>query len=143
MKTIMPKQLKNEDRKWYLVDATWLTLWRLSTKIANLVSGKTKVTFSPHLDNWDYVVVINAEKISVTGKKLSDKIYYSHTGFMWGLKEISLEKLLVKKPTEALRKSVNGMLPKNKLRKWMMARLKLVQGAEHTFGAQQPQKIDL
>lgn len=143
MKTIMPKQLKNEDRKWYLVDATWLTLWRLSTKIANLVSGKTKVTFSPHLDNWDYVVVINAEKISVTGKKLSDKIYYSHTGFMWGLKEISLEKLLFKKPTEALRKSVNGMLPKNKLRKWMMARLKLVQGAEHTFGAQQPQKIDL
>lgn len=143
MKTIMPKQLKNEDRKWYLVDATWLTLWRLSTKIANLVSGKTKVTFSPHLDNWDYVVVINADKISVTGKKLSDKIYYSHTGYLGGLKEISLEKLLVKKPTEALRKSVNGMLPKNKLRKWMMARLKLVQGAEHTFGAQQPQKIDL
>ncbi len=143
MKTIMPKQLKNEDRKWYLVDATWLTLWRLSTKIANLISGKTKVTFSPHLDNWDYVVVVNADKISVTGNKLENKVYYSHTGFMWGLKEITLEKLLVKKPTEALKKSVNGMLPKNKLRKLMMARLKLVQGAEHTYGAQQPQKIDL
>jgi len=139
----MPKQLKNEDRKWYLVDATWLTLWRLSTKIANLISGKTKVTFSPHLDNWDYVVVVNADKISVTGNKLENKVYYSHTGFMWGLKEITLEKLLVKKPTEALKKSVNGMLPKNKLRKLMMARLKLVQGAEHTYGAQQPQKIDL
>ena len=143
MKTIMPKQLKNEDRKWYLVDATWLTLWRLSTKIANLISGKTKVTFSPHLDNWDYVVVVNADKISVTGNKLENKVYYSHTGFMWGLKEITLEKLLVKKPTEDLKKSVNGMLPKNKLRKLMMARLKLVQGAEHTYGAQQPQKIDL
>ena len=143
MKTIMPKQLKNEDRKWYLVDATWLTLWRLSTKIANLLSGKNKVTFSPHLDNWDYVVVVNADKISVTWNKLEGKIYYSHTGFMWGLKEITLEKLLVKKPTEALKKSVNGMLPKNKLRKLMMARLKLVQGAEHTYGAQQPQKIDL
>ena len=97
MKTIMPKQLKNEDRKWYLVDATWLTLCRLSTKIANLLSGKNKVTFSPHLDNWDYVVVVNADKISVTWNKLEGKIYYSHTGFLWGLKEISLGKLLVKK----------------------------------------------
>lgn len=143
MKTIMPKQLKNDERKWYSVDATWLTLWRLSTRIANLISGKNKVTFSPHLDNGDYVVVLNADKISVTWNKLENKIYYSHTGYLGWLKEISLEKLLVKKPTEALRKSVNGMLPKNKLRKWMMARLKLVQGWEHTFGAQQPQKIDL
>ncbi|MDP5039215.1 MAG: 50S ribosomal protein L13 [Candidatus Gracilibacteria bacterium] len=143
MKTIMPKQLKNDERKWYSVDATGLTLGRLSTRIANLISGKNKVTFSPHLDNGDYVVVLNADKISVTGNKLENKIYYSHTGYLGGLKEISLEKLLVKKPTEALRKSVNGMLPKNKLRKGMMARLKLVQGGEHTFGAQQPQKIDL
>lgn len=143
MKTIMPTQLKNDHRKWYLVDANGQTLGRLSTKIANILRGKNKVSFSPHMDNGDYIVVINADKIAVTGNKLEDKIYYSHSGFLGGIKEISLGKLLVKKPTEALRKSVSGMLPKNKLRKDMLARLKLVNGAEHIYKAQQPEQITL
>jgi len=133
MKTIMPKQLKNEERKWFVVDAQGQTLGRLSTQIATILKGKNKVSFAPHLDNGDYVVVVNAEKIVVTGKKLTDKIYYRHTGFLGGIRQTSLEKLLNKKPTEVLKKSISGMLPKNKLRKDMIARLKLVVGAEHTF----------
>lgn len=143
MKTIMPKPLKNEDRKWYVVDAKWKTLWRLSSEIAKILKWKNKADFSPHLDNWDYVIVLNSDKFNVSGKKLSDKIYYSHTGYLWGLKEISLEKMLVKKPTEALKKSVNWMLPKNKLRSNMLQRLKLVTWDEHGFNAQQPEQINL
>lgn len=143
MKTIMPTQLKNEERKWYIVDAKWQNLWRLSTKIATILRWKWKVSFSPHIDNWDYVVVINAEKITVTWNKLKDKIYYKHSWFLWGLKRTPLEKLLIKKPTEILRKSVYWMLPKNKLRKNMIARLKLCIGSEHKYLAQKPEKIIL
>lgn len=143
MKTIMPTQLNNNDRKWYLVDAQDKTLWRLSTEIANLLRGKKKATFSPHMDNWDYVVVINAEKISVTWKKIDDKTYYSHSGFLGWIKEITLGKLLIKKPTEALRKAISWMLPKNKLRKDMLSRLKLVAWTEHIYKAQQPEQITL
>jgi len=126
-----------------VVDAQGQTLGRLSTQIATILKGKNKVSFAPHLDNGDYVVVVNAEKIVVTGKKLTDKIYYRHTGFLGGIRQTSLEKLLNKKPTEVLKKSISGMLPKNKLRKDMIARLKLVVGAEHTFWAQKPEKISL
>lgn len=143
MKTIMPTQLKNEERKWYLVDANWLTLWRMASEIAKILKWKTKTSFSPHIDNWDYVVVINSDKFIVTWNKLEDKIYYSHSWFMWWIKEISLEKLLIKKPTEALKKSIYWMLPKNKLRNGMMIRLKLVAWNEHNFSAQQPEKITL
>ena len=143
MKTLMPKQLGNDARKWYVVDAEGQTLGRLSTQIATILKGKNKVSYAPHVDNWDYVVVINSEKIVVTGKKLEDKIYYRHTGFLWGIKEISLGKLLDKKPSEALNKAVSGMLPKNRLRKDMLARLKLVVGSEHGFKAQQPETITL
>ncbi|MDD5769625.1 MAG: 50S ribosomal protein L13 [Candidatus Gracilibacteria bacterium] len=143
MKTLMPTQLKNEERKWYIVDAEGQTLGRLATQLAVILKGKNKPSFSPHLDNGDYIVVINSEKISVTGNKLEGKIYYRHTGFLGGLKEITLGKLLEKKPSEALKKAVSGMLPKNKLRSGMLERLKLVVGQEHTYQAQQPEKITL
>lgn len=143
MKTLMPKQLGNDARKWYVVDAEGQTLGRLSTQIATILKGKNKVSYAPHVDNWDYVIVLNSDKFVVTGKKLEDKIYYRHTGFMWGIKQISLGKLLDKKPTEALSKAVSGMLPKNKLRTDMLSRLKLVVGNEHGFKAQKPETLTL
>lgn len=143
MKTLMPKQLQNDERKWFVVDAQGQTLGRLSTQIATILKGKNKVSYAPHVDNWDYVIVINSDKIAVSWNKLEDKIYYRHTGFLWGIKEISLWRLLEKKPTEALRKAVSWMLPKNKLRKHMISRLKLVVGQEHGFKAQKPETITL
>lgn len=143
MKTIMPTQIKGNERKWYIVDANGQTLGRLATKIAVILKGKNKPSFAPHVDNWDYVVVINADKFNVTWKKLEDKMYYSHTGYLWGLKEISLQDLLQKKPLKAIEFAVSGMLPKNKLRSEMISRLKLFTWAEHTFGAQKPETIKL
>ena len=143
MKTIMPTQIKGNDRKWFIVDAEGQTLGRMATQIATILKGKNKPTFAPHVDNGDYVIVINADKFKVTGKKMSDKIYYRHTGFLWGLKEISLEDLLEKKPLKAIEFAVSGMLPKNKLRKQMISRLKLFTGTEHTFSAQKPEVIKL
>lgn len=141
MKTITPTQLKGDERKWYIIDAEWETLGKLAVKIAVILKGKNKVSFAPHLDNGDYVIVTNCDKFKVTWKKLSDKIYYSHTGYLGGLKEISLENLLVKKPIKALEIAINGMLPKNKLRKWMLSRLKLFTWDEHTYVAQKPELI--
>ncbi len=143
MKTITAKQLTNEERKWYVIDAQGQNLWRLSVKIATILKGKNKVSFTPHIDNGDYVIVLNAWKIEVTWNKLEAKTYYSHSHYMWGIKEISLSKLLVKKPTEALKKSVSWMLPKNKLRRKMLDRLKLVEWAENLYSAQQPELITL
>jgi len=139
----MPKQIDAASRKWYIVDAKGQTLWKIATKLAVILKGKHKVNFAPHVDNGDYVIVINADKFKVTGKKMSDKIYYRHTGYLWGLKEITLEKLLSKKPTRALELAVKGMLPKNKLRKSMLSRLKLFSGTEHKYNAQQPEEIKL
>ena len=141
MKTITPSQLKGDERKWYVIDAKWQTLGRLATQIATILKGKNKVSFIPHLDNGDYVVVTNCDKFKVTWKKLTDKIYYRHTGYLGGLKEISLEDLLTKKPTKALELAVSGMLPKNKLRSGMLSRLKLFTWDEHTFIAQKPELI--
>ncbi len=141
MKTITPTQLKGDERKWYIIDANWETLGRLATKIAVILKGKNKVSFAPHLDNGDYIVVTNCDKFKATWKKLTDKMYYTHTGYLGGLKEISLENLLIKKPTKALEFAVNGMLPKNKLRKWMLSRLKLFTWDEHTYVAQKPELI--
>lgn len=143
MKTIMPKQIKGNERKWYVVDAEGQTLGRLATRLATILKGKNKVDFAPHVDNWDYVIVLNADKFIVTGKKLTDKIYYRHTGYLGGLKETPLEDMLVKKPLKALEFAVSGMLPKNKLRKDMISRLKWFTGTEHTFGAQKPTTIKL
>jgi large subunit ribosomal protein L13 len=124
MKTIMPKQIKGDERKWYVIDAKGQTLGRLATQLAVILKGKNKVDFAPHVDNGDYVIVLNADKFAVTGKKLTDKIYYRHTGYLGGLKETPLEDMLVKKPLKALELAVSGMLPKNKLRKDMISRLK-------------------
>jgi len=107
MKTITPKQIKWENRKWYVIDAKDQTLGRLATKISVILKWKNKVDFAPHLDNWDYVIVLNCDKFNVTWKKLEDKIYYRHTGFLWGLKDISLWKLLQKKPARPLELAIN------------------------------------
>jgi len=143
MKTITPKQIAATDRKWYVVDATGLTLGRLATKIATVIRGKDKVDFAPHVDNGDYVIVINCDKFAVTGNKMEDKMYHRHTGYLGGLVSTPLGKLLVKKPGKPLEAAVSGMLPKNKLRKNMMMRLKLFAGAEHTYVAQKPEELKI
>lgn len=141
MKTISPKQVKGNERKWYVIDAKGETLGRLATKISVILMGKNKPSYAPFLDNGDYVIVLNCDKFSVTGKKMSDKMYYRHSGFLWGLKESNLETLLEKKPTKALELAISGMLPKNKLRPGMLSRLKLFTWEEHTFVAQKPELI--
>lgn len=141
MKTLHSKPLTTIERKWYVVDATGMTLGRLATKIASVLQGKHKPTFSNHIDTGDYVIVLNADKFSVTGKKLSDKIYYTHSGWMGGISEINLEDKLKKDPTSALKIAVDGMIPRNKLRKERMMRLKLFVGTEHTHTAQNPQPL--
>ena len=129
-------------RKWHLIDAEGKTLGRLSTEIAKLLRGKHKVTFTPHVDGGDYVVIINAEKIEVTGKKRDNKVYRHHTGYIGNLKEINFKKLQEKNPEEIIRLSVRGMLPKNKLRAPMMKRLRIFAGSEHIHQAQNVEKYE-
>lgn len=142
MKTEVAK-IENVKRDWYLVDAQEQVLGRLASQIANILRGKNKVIFTPSVDTGDFVVVVNAEKISLTGRKLADKTYYSHSGFPGGLKEITAGKLLEKKPEELIRKAVKGMLPKNKLSRHMIKKLKIYTGASHPHDAQQPKKLEL
>jgi large subunit ribosomal protein L13 len=130
-------------RNWYLVDATDKTLGRLSTEIARRLRGKHKPEYTPHVDTGDYIVVINAEKVRVTGNKLSDKMYHHHTGYIGNLKSISLEKLLGKAPERVIEHSVKGMLPKNPLGRAMFKKLRVFAGAEHTHQAQQPQPLEI
>lgn len=130
-------------RKWHLIDAEGKTLGRLSTEIAKLLRGKHKVTFTPHVDGGDYVVVINADKIEVTGKKRDNKVYRHHTGYIGNLKEINFKKLQEKNPEEIIRLSVRGMLPKNKLRAPMMKRLRVFAGPEHTHQAQKVETYNI
>lgn len=138
MKTFIPK--KGEiDRKWWLIDADGKVLGRLATKIAVLLRGKNKPEFVNFLDGGDFVVVINAEKVKVTGKKLEQKKYYSHSGYPGGLKEKTLKELLGKKPEEVIRKAVWGMIPKNKLGRAVYKKLKVYRGPHHPHEAQQPQ----
>ncbi|MBS5788728.1 50S ribosomal protein L13 [Clostridioides mangenotii] len=129
-------------RKWYLVDAEGKTLGRMATEIATLLRGKHKPTFTPHVDGGDFVVVINADKVVLTGKKLDQKLYRYHTGYVGGLKEITYKHMMETKPEEVVAHAVSGMLPKNKLRSRMMTRLRVFAGAEHTHGAQNPEVID-
>ena len=142
MKTFM---LRKEDvqRDWYVVDATGKTLGRLASEIAKILMGKHKPTYTPHVDNGDFVVVVNAEKIFVTGKKLDKKIYYKHTGYMGHLKETTLKEMLQKKPEEVIKLAVRGMLPKNKLRKRRMKRLKIFVWSEHKFKHLPLEKIEI
>ena len=142
MKTFMQRK-EDVQREWYLVDATGKTLGRLASEIAKILMGKHKPTYTPHVDGGDFVVVVNAEKIHATGKKLNQKIYYRHTGYPGGLKEITLREMLQKKPEEVIRLAVRGMLPKNKLRDRRMKRLKVYAGPEHPHKAQNPKPLEL
>ncbi len=142
MKTYVPK--KTEIKKnWYLVDAEGKILGRLASKIAQVLSGKNKPIYTPFLDTGDFVVVINAKKVKVTGNKEKKKIYYHYSGYPGGMKEIVYEKLLQKKPAVIIQKAVKGMLPKSKLGRKMIKKLKIYAGTEHRHQAQNPQKIDL
>jgi large subunit ribosomal protein L13 len=131
------------NRKWYVIDASEAPLGRVATRVATLLTGKGKPMFTHHIDTGDYVVVINAKDIVVTGNKLRTKMYYRHSHFPGGLKEATLEEKLIKDPTHALEHAVRGMLPVNKLRDARLARLKVYAGAEHKHGPQQPEVISL
>jgi large subunit ribosomal protein L13 len=131
------------ERDWYVVDAEGQTLGRLATEIAHRLRGKHKPTYTPHVDTGDYIVVINAEKIRVTGRKLSDKIYYHHTGYIGNLKQVPLGKLLQEHPERVIEKAVKGMLPKNSLGRDMFRKLKVFAGPEHQHAAQQPKVLEL
>jgi large subunit ribosomal protein L13 len=142
MKTFSAKS-DEVDRKWYLIDATGKTLGRLAADIASRLRGKHKVEYTPHVDTGDYIVVINAEKIRVTGNKLQDKKYYRYTGYIGNLKSISLEKLLKEKPERVIQKAVKGMLPRNPLGRKMFSKLKVFSGPDHDHAAQQPIPLDI
>ena len=131
------------DPKWYVVNAEGKVLGRLCTGLARILRGKNKPTYTPYLDTGDFVIVVNAGKVTLTGKKLKDKIYYHHTGYPGGIKQTSAEKLLAKKPTEIIRIAVKGMLPKNSLGRQMLRKLKVYAGPNHPHEAQKPVPLEL
>jgi large subunit ribosomal protein L13 len=131
------------NRSWYLIDATDAPLGRVATEIARYLIGKSKPTYTPHIDNGDYVVVINAAKTVVTGEKETDKIYYRHSGFPGGIKDASLREVREKFPERIIENAVKGMIPKNKLSSDRMARLRVFAGEEHTHTAQTPKKVEV
>ena len=135
-----PEEVKQD---WYVIDATGKTLGRLSTEIARRLRGKHKPEYTPHVDTGDYIVVINAENIRVTGNKMQDKMYYRYTGYIGNLKSISLAKLLKHAPERVLKFSVKGMLPRGPLGRAMFRKLKVYAGTEHNHAAQQPQVLDI
>lgn len=140
MKTQIAK-LHEVRRDWYVVDVENQVLGRVATQIADILRGKNKPTFTPSVDTGDFVIILNAEKIALTGKKFSDKVYYSHSGFPGGIKSITAGKLLDKKPEEIIKKAVKGMLPKNKLARHMLTKLKIYSGGTHPHEAQQPKVL--
>ena len=142
MKTFSAKPAEVR-RDWYLVDASGKTLGRLSTEIARRLRGKHKPEYTPHVDTGDYIVVVNAEKIRVTGNKLKDKMYHHHTGYIGNLKSINLEKLLDEAPERAIQYAVKGMLPKGPLGRQMLGKLRVFAGPEHNHAAQQPMPLDV
>jgi large subunit ribosomal protein L13 len=141
MRTYTPKTGEIA-RDWYVVDAEGKTLGRLATQIADVLRGKGKPQYTPHVDTGDFVVVVNAEKIAVTGSKLDDKMYYRHSGYPGGLKARPLREQLRRRPTEVLRKAVKGMLPKNKLAAQQLGKLKIYAGPEHPHEAQAPKAFE-
>ena len=142
MKTYMPNEASVE-RKWYVVDATGLTLGRLASEIAKVLRGKNKAIFTPHADTGDYVVVINADKFVVSGKKMDQKVYYTHSDYVGGLKEQTLKEKLAKKPEQVIELAVKGMLPKGPLGRKMYKKLFVYAGAEHPHAAQKPEELKL
>ena len=129
------------ERKWYVVDAEGCTLGRLASEVASVLRGKNKPVFTPHVDTGDYVIVINAEKIKVTGKKLDQKIYYSHSDYVGGMKETTLREMMNKKPEKVIELAVKGMLPKGPLGRQMIKKLHVYAGAEHGYEAQKPEVL--
>ena len=140
MKTFMANPAKIE-RKWYVVDATGLTLGRLASEVAKVLRGKNKPEFTPHVDTGDYVIVINAEKIAVTGNKMDQKMYYHHSDYIGGLKETTLKEMLAKHPERVIEHAVKGMLPKGPLGRQMYTKLHVYAGAEHPHAAQKPETL--
>ncbi|MCH9048599.1 MAG: 50S ribosomal protein L13 [Proteobacteria bacterium] len=138
--TAKPSDIKQD---WFVVDASGKTLGRLATEIARRLRGKHKPEYTPHMDTGDYIVVINAKEVKVTGNKRTDKIYHHHTGFPGGLKSISFDKLMEKKPEVVIEKAVKGMLPRGPLGREMYRKLKVYPGAEHKHAAQQPKALEL
>ena len=129
------------ERKWYVVDATGYTLGRLASEVAKVLRGKNKPVFTPHVDTGDYVIVVNADKIKVTGKKLDQKIYYSHSDYVGGMKETTLKEMMAKKPEKVIELAVKGMLPKGPLGRSMIKKLHVYAGAEHAHQAQKPEVL--
>jgi large subunit ribosomal protein L13 len=142
MKTYLAP-VKEIERKWFVVDASDKIVGRLATEIASRLRGKHKPTYSTFIDNGDFIVVINAEKVAFTGKKWDDKKYYRHSGYMGGLTETTAKEMLEKKPTDIIFKAVKGMLPKNSLGRAQLKKLKVYVGTEHPHGAQSPEKLEL
>ena len=131
------------ERKWYVVDATGHTLGRLASEIASILRGKNKPTFTPHIDTGDYVIVVNADKIQVTGKKLDQKIYYNHSDYVGGMKETTLREKMAKKPEDVIYLAVKGMLPKGPLGRQMITKLHVYAGSEHKHEAQKPEVLEI
>lgn len=142
MKTISAKP-ESVQRDWYVIDAEGKTLGRMAAEIASRLRGKHKPEYTPHVDTGDYIVVINAEKVCVTGKKAKDKLYYHHTGFVGGIKSTSFEKLVAKAPERPIEIAVKGMLPRGPLGRAMLKKLKVYAGATHPHTAQQPQELNI
>ncbi|HET9484816.1 MAG TPA: 50S ribosomal protein L13 [Xanthomonadales bacterium] len=142
MKTVSAKP-ETVKRDWYVVDAAGKTLGRLATELARRLRGKHKPIYTPHVDTGDYLVVVNAEKVAVTGKKLTDKMYHRFTGYIGNLKTTSLRDMLASHPERAIEIAVKGMLPKNPLGRAMFKKLKVYKGADHPHAAQQPQALDI
>ncbi|MGB5397653.1 MAG: 50S ribosomal protein L13 [Gammaproteobacteria bacterium] len=142
MKTISAKN-ETVQRDWFLVDANGKTLGRLATEIAHRLRGKHKTIYTPHVDTGDYIVVINAEKVRVSGNKTKDKMYYKHSGYIGGMKSINFEDLIKKAPERVIETAVKGMLPKNTLGRAMFRKLKVYAGATHQHAAQQPQPLEI
>ena len=140
MKTYSQKS-SEISREWYVIDASTLPLGKLAVVIADKLMGKSKVTYTPHTDNGDYVIVVNAKNLKATGNKMTDKMYYRHSGFPGGIKALKLEEVIEKDPAYAIKEAVKGMLPKNKLSADRMSRLRVFEGAEHTHAAQNPKEI--
>jgi large subunit ribosomal protein L13 len=140
MNSFMANPAKVE-RKWYVVDATGYTLGRLASEVAKVLRGKNKPVFTPHIDTGDYVVIVNAEKIKVTGKKLDQKIYYHHSEYVGGMKETTLREMLAKKPEKVVELAVKGMLPKGPLGRQMFTKLHVYAGPEHPHAAQKPEAL--
>ncbi len=142
MKSYMARPLEVE-RKWYVVDAEGKHLGRLAAEIARILRGKNKVQYTPHVDVGDFVVVVNAERVVVTGKKAEQRVYRRHSGYPGGMKETSYEQMLARKPTEILRKAVYGMMPKTRLARKQFKKLKIYAGPEHPHAAQDPQMLEV